>query len=51
MQSSFIVVVVMFPLPIIMACIPNFKSKMTVKKLLNVVKFLVQTIWVECFQF
>ena len=44
-------VVVIFLLPMIKVCISSLKQKMTVKELLNVVKFLVKTIWVECFQF
>ena len=36
----------MFLLPIIKICIPSFEHKMTVKDLPNVVKFLVQTMWV-----
>ena len=49
--SSFIVVMVMFLLPIIKVRIPLFERKMAVKELLNVFKLLVQTIQVECFQF
>ena len=49
--SSSIAVVVMFLLPVGKVCIPSFEWKMTVKELLNVVKFLIQAIWVECFQF
>ena len=45
--SSSIVVVVMFLLSIRKVYIPSFERKMTVKELLNVVKFLIQTIWVE----
>ena len=45
--SSSVVVVVMFLLPMRKVDIPSFERKMTVKELLNVVKFLVQTIWVE----
>ena len=42
-------VVVMSLLPMIKVCIPSFGQRMTVKKHLNVVKLLVQTIWVESF--
>ena len=49
--SSSIVLVVMLLLPMSKVCPPSFERKMTVKKLLNVVKFLIQTIWVECYQF
>ena len=48
--SSSIAVVVMLLLRMIEVCIPSFERKMTVKELLNVVEFLVQAIWVECFQ-
>ena len=44
--SSSIVVVVMFLLPMRKVYIPTFEWKMIVKELLNVVKFLIQTIWV-----
>ena len=44
-------VVVMFLLPMIKVCIPSFGQSMTVKEHLNVVKLLVQTIWVESFLF
>ena len=43
-------IVVMFLLPMVKVRIPSFERKMAVKELLNVVKFLVQTIWLECFQ-
>ena len=49
--STPIAVVVMLLLPVIEVLIPSFGGKMTVKELLYVGKFLVQTIWVECFQF
>ena len=49
--SSSIVVVVMFLLSMRKVYIPSFKWKMTVKELLNIVNFLIQTIWVECFSF
>ena len=49
--SSSVVVVVMFLLSIIKVYIPSIERRMTVKELLNVVKFLVQTIRVECFPF
>ena len=42
--SSSIVVVIMFLLPMKTVCIPNFERKITVKELLNFVKFLIQTI-------
>ena len=41
----------MFSLSLLKLYVPSFELMMTVKKLLNVVRFLVQTIWVECFQF
>ena len=38
-------------LPIMKLYIPSFEQKIAVKDLLNFVKFLLQTIWVDCFQF
>ena len=43
--SSSIVVVVVFLLSMKKVYIRSFERKMTVKELLNVVKFLIQTIW------
>ena len=47
--SSSIMDVVMFLVPMRKVYIPSFEGKMTVKELLSVIKFLIQTIWVECF--
>ena len=44
-------VVFMSLLPMIKVCIPSFGQRMTVKEHLNVVKLLVQTIWVKSFLF
>ena len=52
--SRFIVVVIMFLMPMRKVCMSRFERferKMTVTELLNVIKFLIQTIWAECFQF
>ena len=49
--SRSFVVVVMFLLPMRKVCIPSSERKMVVNKLLSVVKFLIQTIWVEYSQF
>ena len=38
-------------LPIMKLYIPSFEQKMTVKDLLNFVKFLLQTHSLDCFQF
>ena len=40
-----------FLLPMKKVCTPSIERMMTVKELLNVVKFLFQIIWVYCFQF
>ena len=47
--SSSIAVVAMFLLSMRKANIPSFERKMTVKELLSVIKFLIQTICVEYF--
>ena len=38
-------------LPIMKLYIPSFEQKMTVKDILNFFKLLLQTLWVDCFQF
>ena len=47
--SSSIAVVAMFLLSMRKVNIPSFERKMTMKELLSVIKFLIQTICVECF--